>query len=68
MLSAKWLALTRDAAVLVPDSRPSEKAIFSHYGKAIGSLQAAVNDPKARFNPEVLCATALIALFEVDPP
>jgi hypothetical protein len=51
---------------LVPDHQSSHELIFSHYGKALRSLQSAVIDPKARYSVEVLCATAILALFEVS--
>lgn len=51
---------------LVPDHQSSHELIFSYYGKALRSLQSAVIDPKARYSVEALCATAILALFEVS--
>ena len=36
------------------------------YDKALRSLQSAVDDPRARQKPEILCAVSLLALFEVS--
>jgi hypothetical protein len=53
---------------LVPRHRSNHEIIFSNYSKALHSLQSAVNDRKARNSTEVLCATAILALFEVSVP
>lgn len=50
---------------LCPHSAPSEPAILLKYGKALKSLQEAINGPSWQ-GPEVLCATQLLALFEVS--
>jgi len=46
------------------DQQPSSM-VLSLYGKALKSLQAAVNDPVSCLEPNVLCATEILALFEV---
>lgn len=52
--------------MLVPDCKPSHEKILSFYEKALHSLQLAVNDKKACYSAEVLCATAILAVFEVS--
>jgi hypothetical protein len=39
--------------------------VLSLYGKALESLQDALNDPRQCIEPETLCATELLTLFEV---
>jgi hypothetical protein len=50
--------------VFSADQQPSS-IVLSLYGKALKSLQAAVNDPVSCLEPNVLCATEILALFEV---
>ena len=50
--------------VLSTDQQP-DSIVLSLYGKALKSLQAAVNDPVSCLEPNVLCATEILALFEV---
>lgn len=57
--------LTMAHSILVPAYKPSDEIILSYYGKALHSLQSAVNDPKAWSSPEALCAVGLLALYEV---
>ncbi|KAF4613431.1 hypothetical protein G7Y89_g15456 [Cudoniella acicularis] len=52
-------------SMLVPDHKPSQDKILSCYGKALHSLQSAVSDPAARYSTEAICATAILALFEL---
>lgn len=54
---------------LCPQSGPSDRDILVKYGKALRSLQEAING-SLWDGPEVLCATQLLALFEVSshPP
>lgn len=56
-------------AKLSPQSAPSDREILTKYGKALRSLQEAINSALWA-GPEVLCATQLLALFEVslNPP
>jgi hypothetical protein len=42
-----------------------EAAVITFYVKALDSLQRALDCPKQRFRPEVLCATEILALYEV---
>lgn len=52
-------------ANLCPESAPSDREILIKYGKALRSLQEAINSASWA-GPEVLCATQLLALFEVS--
>ena len=58
--------ITAAHSILVPTYRQPDSTILSYYGKALHSLQFAVNDPKTRYEPEVLCATGMLGLFEVS--
>jgi hypothetical protein len=51
---------------LVPSHRSSDGTILSNYSKALQSLQSAVSDRKTRYSTEILCATAILAVFEVS--
>lgn len=62
---AMQAVVTQVQANLRPHSPPSERAILLKYGKALKSLQEAINGPSWE-GPEVLCATQLLALFEVS--
>lgn len=42
-----------------------EAAVITFYVKALDSLQKALDNPKLRYKPEVLCATEILALYEV---
>jgi hypothetical protein len=57
--------ITMAHSKLVPSHRVSDKVILARYGTALNSLQLAVNDPEARYGTEALCATGMLALFEV---
>jgi hypothetical protein len=52
-------------AMMAP-SDTNEKMIFSYYGKALTSLQKAVQDPKNCSSPDVLGATGILSVFEVS--
>ena len=43
-----------------------EAMVVSSYLKALDSLQKALDCPKTRFQPDVLCATEILALYEVN--
>jgi hypothetical protein len=43
-----------------------EAAVITFYVRALDSLQKALDDPEERFKPEVLCATEILALYEVS--
>jgi hypothetical protein len=51
--------------VIAPDRTVSESVVLSLYVKALGELQAALNDPERWKLPEVLCAAQVLSLFEV---
>jgi hypothetical protein len=42
-----------------------ESAVTYFYCKALGTLQKALDDPNQRYSAQVLCATEILALFEV---
>ena len=46
-------------------SEPPCKSVLSLYTKSLTSLQSALNDPVHYLKPEVLCATAILAIYEV---
>jgi hypothetical protein len=58
--AAHMMLVETEAGNIKQDGR-----ILTHYGKALRSLQSAVNDPQKRWTTEVLCAVGLLALFEV---
>lgn len=51
--------------VLSPGSGPSHREIWTKYGQALRGLQAAISS-SSWDGPEVLCATQVLALFEVN--
>lgn len=55
---------SKTRSILAPSSAIPEAVILSQYDQALASLQAAVNSPNWA-DPEVLCATSILALFEV---
>lgn len=57
--------MTQTHSILVPDHKIGEDLVLSQYGKALRSLQSAVDDPKLRSSSEAICACAILALFEV---
>ena len=50
-------------------SDPPNDYVLSLYSKSLTSLQSGLNDPVLCLQPEVLCATAILAIYEVvqDP-
>ncbi|OCK85755.1 hypothetical protein K432DRAFT_448397 [Lepidopterella palustris CBS 459.81] len=50
--------------MLLPSCQFSTSAVLSLYGKALGSLQAALDHPTLRLEADVLCATEILAMFE----
>jgi hypothetical protein len=58
--------ITSAHSKLVPCHSSRTETILSNYSKALHSLQSAVNDPKTRYSTEVLCATAVLSIFEVN--
>ena len=66
VLDDAFCCLIAAAQCMLLPSRSSRDVLFIHYGKALRSLQTAVDDPKTRCDTEVLCATAILAMFEVS--
>ena len=58
--------LTVAHSKLVPSHRSSDETVLSNYSKALQSLQLAVSDRKTRYSTEILCATAILAVFEAS--
>jgi hypothetical protein len=56
--------IARARQIISPD-RQLEAAAISSYVKALDSLQKALDNPSERFRAEVLCATEILALYEV---
>lgn len=52
--------------LLTETPRISAAKVLSSYSRAISSLSAALSDPKRWLDPEVLCATEMLALVEVS--
>ncbi|KAI8628057.1 hypothetical protein F5Y19DRAFT_439421 [Xylariaceae sp. FL1651] len=50
---------------LIPHHKRSDNIILRYYGKALRSLQSAVNDSIQRYAAETLCAASILALFEL---
>jgi hypothetical protein len=51
--------------LLAPSARTSQRAILAQYGRALESLQRALNDQHKWADPDTLCATKLLQLFSV---
>jgi hypothetical protein len=60
--------LARAKRTVTGDSNVAESEILLLYGSALLELQSALQDPKRRFDAEVLCATHLLAMYEVGVP
>lgn len=56
------------ARQIINPTRNWEAAVIAFYLKALDSLQKALDCPKQRYTPEVLCATEILALYEVSQP
>ena len=50
--------------VIAPGDSPSD-GVLSLYSKSLRSLQSALNDPDLCLKPEILCATAVLSIYEV---
>ena len=53
--------------VIAPGNPPSD-GVLSLYSKSLTSLQSALNDPDLCLKPEILCATAILGIYEVNRP
>ena len=51
--------------VIAPGDSPSN-GVLSLYSKSLNSLQSALNDPDLFLEPEILCATAILGIYEVN--
>lgn len=60
--------VTARARYIIHPKENWEAAVISFYVKALDSLQKALDCPKTRFQPEVLCATEILALYELLDP
>ncbi|KAI0144389.1 hypothetical protein GGR57DRAFT_333748 [Xylariaceae sp. FL1272] len=60
--------ITLAHSLVAPTKSARPLVAFGHYGKALRSLQSAVDDPNSRYAPETLCAVGILALFEVLNP
>jgi hypothetical protein len=49
-----------------PAESTLESSALSLYGKALRSLQLAIDFAEKRIGPDVLCAAELLALYEVS--
>lgn len=56
------------ARQIISPNRNWEAAVISFYVKALDSLQKALDCPKQRYKPEVLCATEILAMYELLDP
>jgi hypothetical protein len=52
-------------STLAPSRKTSDDLIMKDYGKALRSLQCAIDDEMNRYTAETLCAIGLLAIFEV---
>ncbi|KAF2733052.1 hypothetical protein EJ04DRAFT_439889 [Polyplosphaeria fusca] len=57
--------LARAKQAVAEDACMHEQRILQLYCKALAALQSALMDKKRMFEPEVLCATHLLAIFEL---
>jgi hypothetical protein len=51
---------------MVATGKPNGDKVLVYYGKALRSLQSAIDNPKEHQTAEILCAVSLLALFEVS--
>ena len=62
---ATHCAVARVQHYAVTPAKPLSRNILTLYSKALLSLQAALNDPVLCLNPDVLCATQILSIYEV---
>jgi hypothetical protein len=55
------------ARQIVSPNKKWETVVIAFYVRALDSLQKALDDSTKRYQPEVLCATEILALYEVCP-
>ena len=51
---------------LIAPLDPPNDSVLSLYSRALISLQSALNDPVLCLRPEILCATAILGIYEVN--
>lgn len=51
---------------LVANGEQISDKVLAYYGKALRSLQSAIDNPREHQTAEILCAVSLLALFEVS--
>ncbi|CZR57896.1 uncharacterized protein PAC_07785 [Phialocephala subalpina] len=56
------------ARQIITPNRNWEAAVIAFYVRALDSLQKALDSPTQRYQPEVLCATEILALYEMLDP
>ena len=52
--------------IIAPNGEVGERGVIQLYLRAIKSLQIALNCPTQRLAADVLCATEILALYEVS--
>ena len=57
--------IARVRQILSPNERKLESTVIPLYLRALNSLQKALDSPIQRYEPEVLCAIEILALYEV---
>lgn len=57
--------IARARQILAPHGEAGEREVIRLYLKAIDSLRKALNSPSQRLAAHVLCATEILALYEV---
>jgi hypothetical protein len=57
--------IARVRQILAPTGEYGHKEVIQLYLRAIDSLQKALNSPRQRLEADVLCATEILALYEV---
>jgi len=60
--------IARVRHIIAPNGEAGEREVIRLYLKAIDSLQKALNSPSQRLAAHVLCATEILALYEVRKP
>lgn len=51
---------------MVAPAAPPDTSVLALYSRALGSLQCALDEPTRRLQPDVLCATEILAIYEVS--
>jgi len=59
--------IVRSRQIISPEQE-WEHVVIASYLKALESLQKALDCPQQRYQPEVLCATEILSLYELLDP